>query len=195
MPPSFESRSIKLQGWATMSAGRAFLGEAARRYVPRRVAMLMLSSSVLAALVLIAVSPSKQTVLFENPSIASDDPDSWTIQGILNDGIDGDSEADPFKLDDVRARQEASRKARLGLAQVGRQRTTLLLGGDDWLGAPLAVPEGVRDHGEQQIGEEAKYWNTHDGQIGMGGAPDAASVLESRTRSQIRAATQQAQTG
>ena len=44
----------------------------------------------------------------------------------------------------------------------------MLLGGDDWLGAPLAVPEDVRDRGEQQIGGEVTYWNTHSGQIGTG---------------------------
>ena len=33
----------------------------------------------------------------------------------------------------------------------------------------LAVPEDVRDRGEQHIGEEVTYWNTHSGQIGTGG--------------------------
>ena len=76
--------------------------------------------------------------------------------------------ADPFKLDDAQTKREVRRKARLGLQQVGGQRTQMLLGGDDWLGAPLAVPEDVRDHGEQQVGEEVNYWNTHSGQIGTG---------------------------
>jgi len=113
---------------------------------------------------------SQRTVLFENPETASDDPDSWTIQGILDDGIDGDTSEDPFKLDDISSNREARKKARLGLKQeADGQRTTMLLGGDDWLGAPLAVPEDVRDRGEQHIGEEVTYWNTHSGQIGTGG--------------------------
>jgi hypothetical protein len=28
------------------------------------------------------------------------------------------------------------------------------------------VPEDVRDHGEQQVGKDVNYWNTHSGQIG-----------------------------
>eukprot|EP00960_Hanusia_phi_P053131 761852-Hanusia_phi.AAC.4 len=42
-----------------------------------------------------------------------------------------------------------------------------LLGGDDWLGAPLAVPEDVRDGEDQNIGEEVTYWYTHSGDIGV----------------------------
>ena len=93
---------------------------------------------------------------------------SGSEQGILDDGIDGDTGADPFKLNDAADAREARTKSRLGLKQVGKQRKTMLLGGDDWLGAPLGVPEDVRDHGEQQIGEEVSYWNTHSGQIGTG---------------------------
>jgi hypothetical protein len=121
-----------------------------------------------AALVRGAAPRGAGTVLFQNPSTPADDADSWTIQGILDDGIDGDSGSDPFKLDVAAAEREARRKARLGLRQVGSQRTTMLLGGDDWLGAPLAVPEDVRENGEQRIGEEVTYWNTHSGQIGTG---------------------------
>jgi hypothetical protein len=29
------------------------------------------------------------------------------------------------------------------------------------------VPEDVRDHGEQQVGKDVNYWNTHSGQIGQ----------------------------
>jgi hypothetical protein len=76
--------------------------------------------------------------------------------------------ADPFKLDEAQTRGEVRRKTRFGLQQVGGQHTQMLLGGDDWLGAPLAVPEDVRDHGEQQVGQEVNYWNTHSGQIGTG---------------------------
>ena len=42
-----------------------------------------------------------------------------------------------------------------------------LLGGDDWLGAPLAVPEDVRDGEEDQVGQEVTYWYTHTGDIGV----------------------------
>lgn len=77
---------------------------------------------------------------------------------------------DPFKLDDLNMKREARRKARLGLKAVDGQRTTMLLGGDDWLGAPLAVPEDVRENGEQKVGEDVTYWNTHSGQIGTGGS-------------------------
>ena len=57
------------------------------------------------------------------------------------------------------------------LVAAPRQRgPAVLLGGDDWLGAPLAVPDDVRDHGEQKIGEDVTYWNTHSGQIGTGGS-------------------------
>jgi len=104
-----------------------------------------------AALVRGAAPRGAGTVLFQNPSTPADDADSWTIQGILDDGIDGDSGSDPFKLDVAAAEREARRKARLGLRQVGSQRTTMLLGGDDWLGAPLAVPEDVRENGEQRV--------------------------------------------
>jgi len=129
----------------------------------------LLALAAISVLALVAGPATQQTQLFENPETPSDDADSWTIQGILDDGIDGDTAEDPFKLDDVNQGREARTKARLGLKQVGGQHTTMLLGGDDWLGAPLAVPEDVRDRGEQQIGEEVTYWNTHSGQVGTGG--------------------------
>ena len=130
----------------------------------------MLAGTAVSVLVLLsAVRAPRRTLLFEDPTEAGadqDDPSSWTLQGILDDGIDGDTAADPFKLEDVAAAREARTKARLGLKEAGSQRTTMLLGGDDWLGAPLAVPDDVRDEGEQRIGEDVTYWTTHSGQIG-----------------------------
>eukprot|EP00961_Rhodomonas_salina_P015279 205100-Rhodomonas_salina.1 len=79
----------------------------------------------------------------------------------------------------------------LGLKQVGGQRT-VLLGGDDWLGAPLAVPEDVRDQGEQQIGEEVTYWNTHSGQIGTGGGATTGYPYARARRGQLLLMPQQA---
>ena len=132
----------------------------------------LLALCAVVGIVLFAATPARPAALFQNPDERGSselDPDSWTIQGILDDGIDGDTGEDPFKLDDANMQRETRRKARLGLKAVGGQRTTMLLGGDDWLGAPLAVPEDVREHGEQKVGEEVTYWNTHSGQIGTGG--------------------------
>ena len=112
------------------------------------LAVVVVGCCVAAALV--RSGASSEAVLFQNPSTAEDDPDSWTIQGILDDGIDGETGSDPFKLDAAAADREARRKVRLGLRLVGAQRTQMLLGGDDWLGAPFAVPEDVRENGEQR---------------------------------------------
>jgi len=133
----------------------------------KRLQVALVTVFCAAAIALLSTTAPQHTELFENPETPEDDADSWTIQGILDDGIDGDTAADPFKLDDASAEREARKKARLGLKQIGQQ-TTTLLGGDDWLGAPLAVPEDVRDQGEQQIGRDVTYWNTHSGQIGTG---------------------------
>ena len=143
------------------------LGKQNLRMERKRLQALLLTVFCAAAIALLSTTAPQHTELFENPETPEDDADSWTIQGILDDGIDGDTAADPFKLDDASAEREARRKARLGLKQIGQQ-TTSLLGGDDWLGAPFAVPEDVRDHGEQQIGRDVTYWNTHSGQIGTG---------------------------
>lgn len=112
-----------------------------------------------------------------------------SLQGILDDGIDGDTAEDPFKLDDAAKGREARTKARLGLKEVGHC-TTMLLGGDNWLGAPLAVPEDVRDRGEQQIGEEVTYWNTHSGQIGTGSGGGATYPYARAQRGQMLLAPQ-----
>lgn len=133
----------------------------------KRLQVALVTVFCAAAIALLSTTAPQHTELFENPETPEDDADSWTIQGILDEGIDGDTAADPFKLDDASAEREARKKARLGLKQIGQQ-TTTLLGGDDWLGAPLAVPEDVRDQGEQQIGRDVTYWNTHSGQIGTG---------------------------
>jgi len=137
-----------------------------------------------AAAALVRGGESREVVLFQNPSTAQDDPDSWTIQGILDDGIDGETGSDPFKLDAAAADREARRKVRLGLRQVGAQRTQMLLGGDDWLGAPFAVPEDVREDGEQSIAEDVSFWNTHSGQIGTGSGGSQYPYARAR-RSQL----------
>jgi hypothetical protein len=146
------------------------------------LAVVVVGCCVAAALV--RSGASSEAVLFQNPSTAEDDPDSWTIQGILDDGIDGETGSDPFKLDAAAADREARRKVRLGLRLVGAQRTQMLLGGDDWLGAPFAVPEDVRENGEQSIGEEVSYWNTHNGQIGTGSGGSQYPYARAR-RSQL----------
>eukprot|EP00283_Hemiselmis_rufescens_P005907 CAMPEP_0173427644 /NCGR_PEP_ID=MMETSP1357-20121228/6797_1 /TAXON_ID=77926 /ORGANISM="Hemiselmis rufescens, Strain PCC563" /LENGTH=115 /DNA_ID=CAMNT_0014391527 /DNA_START=38 /DNA_END=385 /DNA_ORIENTATION=- len=91
--------------------------------------------------------------LFQRSSDPSLDADSWTMKGILGDNIDGSG--NPFKL------------SREGAGQAGMRKQQSLLGGDDWLGAPLAVPEDTREQGEQQVGQNVDYWLNHDGNIGV----------------------------
>jgi hypothetical protein len=131
-----------------------------------------------------------RTALFEDPEDASLDPTSWAISGLLNDGIDGSSDENPFHLPpdgDVGERngpflrdlsrnvagggssggdEFATNARRQMLLQGAQEKEISLLGGDDWLGAPFAVPDDVREHGEQKIGDEVNYWNTHSGDIG-----------------------------
>jgi hypothetical protein len=131
-----------------------------------------------------------RTALFQDPDDASLDPTSWAISGLLNDGVDGTSEENPFHLPpdgnigerngpflrDLSQQVAGGRSSggdefhaiarRQMLLQGAQERQISLLGGDDWLGAPFAVPEDVREHGEQKIGDEVNYWNTHSGDIG-----------------------------
>jgi hypothetical protein len=103
----------------------------------------------------------RQQQLFERPARAGMDADSWLISGVLGDRLDGTR--NPFVLpEDRKGGKDAGRAA------MRAARTQSLLGGDDWLGAPLAVPDDVRDNGEQQVGEEVTYWQTHTGDIGTG---------------------------
>ncbi|KAJ1474277.1 hypothetical protein T484DRAFT_1971063 [Baffinella frigidus] len=103
----------------------------------------------------------RQQQLFERPSRAGMDADSWMLSGVLGDRLDGTR--NPFVLPEDQ--KPAMRSAR----------TQSLLGGGDWLGAPLGVPEDVRDNGEQQIGEEVTYWQTHTGDIGTGAGNSAGA--------------------
>ena len=154
---------------------------------------LKVSASVFAAILTAALisyqGSAGKIYLFQDPNDSSLDATSWTLTGLLGDGIDGDSAQNPFKLKDdaplerngpflrdlpkqfVSGAQNTRdiffvKKAQM-LLQIHRP-TTSLLGGDDWLGAPFAVPEDVRENGEQEIGEEVNYWNTHSGDIGTG---------------------------
>jgi hypothetical protein len=141
------------------------------------------------ALAYVACKPESRTALFEDPEDASLDPTSWAISGLLNDGVDGSSDVNPFHLpaDDVIGQRngpflrDLSRKVtgssggaifadarRQMLLQKAQEKEISLLGGDDWLGAPFAVPDDVREHGEQKIGDEVNYWKTHSGDIGTG---------------------------
>ena len=142
------------------------------------------------AVALVACTPhGLRTALFEDPEDASLDPTSWAISGLLNDGVDGSSDKNPFQLPpdgDIGERngpffRDLSQKVAGGgssgaefaanarrqmLLQGTKEKEVSLLGGDDWLGAPFAVPDDVREHGEQKIGDEVNYWNTHSGDIG-----------------------------
>jgi hypothetical protein len=104
-----------------------------------------------------ALTMGKQQQLFERPEQADIDGDAWITQGLLGDRLDGTQ--NPFVLPEDQ---------KVGPSAALSARTQSLLGGDDWLGAPLAVPEDVRDNGEQQIGEDVNYWMNHDGDIGTG---------------------------
>ena len=144
----------------------------------------------LVALAIVAVVASTGTedtaALFEDPNDASLDASSWTLSGLLNDGVDGSSGENPLHLKDDDGQKEGPFLRDLSTKLTGaesspsgifstskpqmllqlEESTTSLLGDDDWLGAPFAVPEDVRENGEQKIGDEVNYWNTHSGDIG-----------------------------
>ena len=94
----------------------------------------------------------------------------------------------------ARSRMPVQERKCSRVSLLDRARAQISTGGDDWLGAPLAVPEvippsplilltpvglccdcvvlfaqDVRENGEQEIGEEVDYWQTHSGDIGTGG--------------------------
>lgn len=117
----------------------------------------------------------REQALFQTPDDASMDSSSWMLDGILADSADTPAGWDPLGLD--KANKPKGPPAAMAAPARTNQlfeiampyRKQILLGGDDWLGAPLAVPEDVRENGEQQIGQEVTYWNTHSGDIGTGG--------------------------
>eukprot|EP00287_Rhodomonas_sp_CCMP768_P009826 CAMPEP_0196724108 /NCGR_PEP_ID=MMETSP1091-20130531/6108_1 /TAXON_ID=302021 /ORGANISM="Rhodomonas sp., Strain CCMP768" /LENGTH=180 /DNA_ID=CAMNT_0042066205 /DNA_START=9 /DNA_END=551 /DNA_ORIENTATION=+ len=113
------------------------------------------------------VPAARNQALFQTPDDAAMDASSWMLNGIIEDNADTPEGFDPLDLDKSKAKVASRPDMLYEIAAPSNYQT--LLGGDDWLGAPLAVPDDVREHGEQQIGEEVTYWNTHSGNIGTGG--------------------------
>jgi hypothetical protein len=154
-----------------------------------KISAIVFAVTLAAAVAVTYKGSSDQISLFQNPNDSGLDATSWTLRGLIDDGIDGDDSKNPFQLkaedtfekngpflrdspnqsgDDGRNTRDifTAKKAQM-LLQIDNP-TTSLLGGDDWLGAPFAVPEDVRENGEQEVGEEVNYWNTHSGDIGTG---------------------------
>jgi hypothetical protein len=149
---------------------------------------VILLISVAFVVAIVSAAHTAKISLFQDPDDSSLDPTSWTISGLLDDGVDGSSDENPFHLNADNSNSKHgpflrdfpesldSRSSSVGnifsasrsrsSSQLGVQHTESLLGGDDWLGAPFAVPEDVRENGEQSIGDEVHYWNMHSGDIG-----------------------------